>query len=137
MTSEELVDQGAVITGLVGVYHANGSWRGELAYLAGKLAGRTHCALCDITHGPLGRRRSFDTCAAALPVGFELVHLDERSEQVTRVSEGRTPCVLARTGDAIVLLLGPDDLASCNRDPARLLAAIHRAADSSGLRWPT
>lgn len=136
MTGDEIVDQDAVITGLVGVYHANGSWRGELAYLAGKLTGHAHCALCDITHGPLGRRRSFDACAAALPVLFELVHLDERSEQVTQLSDGRTPCVLASTSGAMVLLLGPDHLASCNRDPARLLTALHRAADANALRWP-
>jgi hypothetical protein len=136
VTEEESVEPGAVITKLVGVYHANGSWRGELVYLAGRLTGRAHCALCDITHGPLGRRRSFDTCAAALPVAFDLVHLDERTDQVTGASEGRTPCILAQTDDAMVLLLGADDLAACNRDPTRLLAAIQRAADTRGLRWP-
>jgi hypothetical protein len=134
---EDVVDPGAVITGLVGVYHANGSWRGELTYLAGKLTGRAHCALCDITHGPLGRRKAFDACAATLPVAFELVHLDERTDHVTRISEGHTPCVLAHTGDGMVLVLGPDELASCHRDPARRLAAIHQAADTRGLRWPT
>jgi hypothetical protein len=133
---EEIVGPGAVITGLVGVYHANGSGRGELAYLAGKLTGRAHCALCDITHGPLGRRRSFDACAAGLPAAFELVHLDDRTGQVTQLSEGRTPCVLAETGDGMVLLLGPDELAACNRDPTRLLAAIHEAAVANRLRWP-
>jgi hypothetical protein len=55
---------GAEVTGLVGVYHADGSWHGELAYLLGRLSSRVHCALCDITHGLLRRRRAFDACAA-------------------------------------------------------------------------
>jgi hypothetical protein len=44
-----------VIARLIGVYNAEGSLRGELAYLLGKLTGRAHCALCDITHGALRR----------------------------------------------------------------------------------
>ena len=51
---------GAEVTGLVGVYHANGSWHGELAYLLGRLSGRAHCALCDITHGLLRQHGAFD-----------------------------------------------------------------------------
>jgi hypothetical protein len=37
---------------LVGVYDADGTPRGEIAYWVGARLGRTHCALCDITHGP-------------------------------------------------------------------------------------
>jgi hypothetical protein len=134
---ERRVEDGAVIDGLVGVYHAKGSLRGELASLFDKLAGRTHCALCEISHGMLRRRRSFDVCMAALPVPFELVHLDERSDEVATASEGRTPCVLARTNGGIVLLLGPDELASCTGDPDRLRTAIDLAVDALTLRWPT
>jgi hypothetical protein len=129
-----------VIDGLVGVYHANGSRRGELASLVAKLTGQAHCALCDITHGLLQRRRSFDACMATLPVAFELVHLDERTEDVAAASEGRTPCVLARTGvrtARVVLLLDADQIAACDGDPARLRDAIDRAAAALGLRWPT
>jgi hypothetical protein len=36
---------------LVGVYNANGTVGGELAYFLGARLGRAHCSLCDITHG--------------------------------------------------------------------------------------
>jgi len=65
-------------TRLVGVYRAEGSLRGEIAYVVGKLLGTAHCALCDITHSPVRRKAAWDRMAAGLGVPFELVHLDER-----------------------------------------------------------
>lgn len=134
--TDQVEPRGAEISQLIGVYHANGSWRGELAYLLGKLSGRAHCGLCDITHGVL-RRRSFDACVATLPVGFDLVHLDERNDDVAAASDGRTPCVLARTRTGLVVLLDADDIASCHGNPARLGEGIDRAVAALCMRWPT
>ena len=39
------------IVRLIGVYDANGTLSGELAYWIGARLGRRHCSLCDITHG--------------------------------------------------------------------------------------
>lgn len=112
---------------LVGVYHANGTLRGELAYVVGKVFGRAHCALCDITHGTLRRKPEFDRCASQLPVPLTLVHLDERSSAVAEATEGATPCVAARYGDdSVEVLLTADDLERCSGDPARLVAEIER-----------
>lgn len=114
---------------LTGVYHANGSLAGELAYVAGKLLGRRHCALCDITHGALRERPEMAACKAALPVPLELVHLDERTPEVAAASEGSTPCVLAHLDDGRVeVLLGPEELEACAKRPDRLAAAIDAAA---------
>jgi hypothetical protein len=135
--TDQVEPRGAEISQLIGVYHANGSWRGELAHVLGRLSGRAHCSLCDITHGVLRRRRSFDACVATLPVGFDLVHLDDRSDDVAAASEGRAPCVLARTRTGLVVLLDADDLASCHGDPARLRDGIDRAIAALGMRWPT
>ena len=52
---------------------------------------RAHCPLCDITHGVLGRRRAFDACEATLPVELNLVHLDERSDDVATASDAARP----------------------------------------------
>ncbi|MGA1089849.1 MAG: hypothetical protein ACO3X2_10375, partial [Candidatus Nanopelagicales bacterium] len=67
----------AAIRRLVGVYDADGDLRGEIAYLAGKFGGR-HCALCDITHSPVRRRREWDDYVSTLPVPFDLVHRNKR-----------------------------------------------------------
>jgi hypothetical protein len=115
---------------LVGVYHANGSLRGELAYVIGKVFGRAHCALCDITHGKVRRKPDFDRCAEQLPVPFTLVHLDERDPDVLAASGTGTPCVLGRFDDGqILLLLGPDELERCQSDPRALQRAIEQAIE--------
>jgi len=125
-----------MIERLVGVYDAEGSLRGELAYALGKLAGRAHCALCDITHGVIRPRRSFETWRDSLPVPFELVHLDERSDDIVAASTGRVPCVVARTASGVTLLLAPDDLEACAGDVERMAEAIARAVDAHDLTWP-
>jgi hypothetical protein len=94
-------------------------------------------AHCDITHGLLQRRRAFDAYVATLPVAFELVHLDERNDDVAAVSDGGTPCVVARTDACLVVLLEPDELESCQGDPAEFRGAIDRAVETRGLHWPT
>jgi hypothetical protein len=84
-----------VVVRLVGIYHADGGLRGELAYVTGSLRGTTHCALCDVTHGRLRRRRSWDLLCSTLPVPFDLVHRNERSPALLDATGERTPLVVA------------------------------------------
>lgn len=110
---------------LVGVYHANGSLRGELAYVVGKLLGRTHCALCDITHGTVRRKPGFDRCAASLPVPLTLVHLDERDADVAAASDGHTPCIVGRFDDGTArIVVDTEALEACGGDPEALLQLL-------------
>jgi hypothetical protein len=119
---------------LIGVYDADGGLRGEIAYLAGKVAGR-HCTLCDITHSPVRRRREWDAYASTLPVPFDLVHRNERSRAVAEATEGREACVVAECDDgSIVFLLGNADLEQA-RDVAGLASALATALRASGLEW--
>jgi hypothetical protein len=118
---------------LVGVYDADGTVLGELAYVVGHVLGRRSCALCDITHGSLRRRPSFDEAAAQLPVPFDLLHRDERPPALTALTEGRLPCVVAEVAGEAQILLGPDELARCGKDPHALVRAIRAAALDTGL----
>jgi hypothetical protein len=121
---------------LIGVYDADGGLRGEIAYLAGKLAGR-HCTLCDITHSPVRRRREWDSYTSSLPVPFDVVHRNERSAALQRVTEGREACVVAECRDgSLVFLLGNEDLAQA-ADVAGLAQAVAHAIAEAGLQWPT
>jgi hypothetical protein len=111
---------------LVGVYNADGSLRGELAYLFGRARGTAHCALCDITHGRLRRRSDFDEACAGLPLPLELRHRDEIDRPMVDVIDGRYPCVLVLDPDP-ELLLGPNDLDACGGAPDVLIARITAA----------
>ena len=111
-------------TTLVGVFDADGGLRGELRYVIDKLAGRGHCALCDITHGmnPLGKRSWKDACAAA-GLTVALVHRDEASAEQLAVA-GSLPVVLAGDGGAWRVLVDSADLQACEGESAKLVALV-------------
>jgi hypothetical protein len=120
----------------VGVYHAEGTLRGELAYWFGKRLGRAHCALCDITHGSVRERADWKRCRTTLPVPFDTYHLDDQPDDVRALTAGRTPAVLADTTDGPVFLLGPDDLEEAQADPEALVVMLRRAVEATDLTWP-
>lgn len=121
---------------LIGVYNAEGSLRGELAYVVGSRFGRAHCALCDITHGALRQRASWKDCRTSLPVPFDTYHLDDQPAPVRVAIAGHAPAVVAETELGLTVLLGPDQLERCESSPAALRAALEQAIAEKGLRWP-
>lgn len=121
---------------LVGVYHADGGVLGELRYVAGRLTGRTHCSLCDITHSGVRRRPQWDDLVAELGVGFRLVHLNERDPAVGQASAGATPCVLARSGDGLHMVMAPADLEALGGDLPAFVAALRRGVERAELSLP-
>lgn len=120
---------------LTGVYNARGTLAGELAYVLGKLTGRAHCGLCDVTHGlRLRERAEWRARRAGLAMPFETVHLDERSPEVARACPS-PPCVLAHTEDGVVSLLGPAEIDACAGSVEALLAAVETATGERGLSF--
>lgn len=126
-----------VIESLVGVYHADGGLRGELVYIVGDLLGTRHCALCDITHSPFRRKPAWDAMVRRLGVPFELVHLNERADDVLAASGTATPCVLARVEDGLVLLLNPDTLDALGSDVAAFERRLYGAIAEAGFALPS
>jgi hypothetical protein len=126
----------AKIRRLVGVYDANGSIRGELAYWIGARLGRTHCSLCDITHGSVRERPAWRSCRDGLPVPFDTYHRNDQPEPVRIATRDRAPAVLAETGNGFVVLLSTADLTACGGLPDALVAAVILAAETNRLDWP-
>ena len=56
------------IVRLIGVYDANGTLRGEIAYWIGARLGRRHCSLCEVTHGLFAVKGDWKRCRDGLPV---------------------------------------------------------------------
>jgi hypothetical protein len=122
---------------LVGVYDADGTLLGELAYVVGHMLGRRSCALCDITHGTVRRRPEFDEAAATLGIPFDLRHRDERSPELVALTDGELPCVVAEGDGEPLVLVDRAALAACGSDPAALVDAIRSAAAAAGLVLPS
>ena len=125
------------IVRLVGVYDADSTIRGELAYWVGARLGRRHCSLCEITHGSVRERPAWRVCQAGLPVPFDTFHRDDQPDRIRAVASGRTPVVVAETDSEHVLLLGPSDLDACDGSIDRFVAEIEQSAARLGLAWTT
>ena len=121
---------------LIGVYDADGSLRGELAYWLKARIGKAHCALCDVTHGLTRVKAEWRECSASLPVEFATYHRDDQPDHVRSATGNAAPVVVADTERGAVLLLGPQHLERCNGDPAALIDAVHSAIADRGLEWP-
>ena len=124
------------IVRLIGVYDADATFRGELAYWVGARLGRAHCALCDITHGLVRERADWRTCREGLPVPFDTYHRNDQPDAMRSAANGVVPVVAAETASGIVTLLGPNDLARCEGSVELLVAAIETTVDGLGLAWP-
>jgi hypothetical protein len=125
----------ARIRRLIGVYNADGTVRGELAYWIGARLGRAHCALCDITHGSVRERSDWKQCRTSLAVPFDTYHRDDQPDQVRNAAGDQAPAVVADTDRGHVLLLEPDDIDGCNGSPQRLADALAGAAERHRLQW--
>lgn len=137
MHRSEQPPPGSEISRFVGVYHAEGTLRGELAYWFGKRKGTAHCALCDITHGSVRETTDWRRCRAQLPVAFDTFHLDDQPNEIRHLTHGSTPAVLAQTGGGYVLVLGPEQLEACESEAERLIGALQATVDRLGLVWPS
>jgi hypothetical protein len=127
---------------LIGVYRADGGIRGELAYVFGKVRGTAHCALCDVTHSPVRRKRTWDAMVSRLGVPFELLHLNERSAHVVAASGDRSPVVLASVRESgeplprLVLVLEEDAVEASGGSVERFEGMLLEALARLGLALP-
>ena len=121
---------------LVGVYNANGTLRGELTYFLGARLGRSHCALCDITHGLVRERPEWKACRTRFRAPFDTYHRNDQPEEVRVAFGGAAPVVLAQTDTEFLLLLGPRELSACAGSIEEFIDAIEGAVDARSLSWP-
>ncbi len=119
---------------LVGVYDADGGLVGELRYVIGKLLGTAHCALCDITHSAVHRKREWDALVSRIGVPVVLLHLNELPADVALlVTTHPAPLVAARRSDgSIEVLLGAAELEDAHGSVAAFETALTRQLDGAG-----
>jgi hypothetical protein len=124
-----------VIIELIGVYDADGTWRGEFAYFVGARLGRAHCSLCETTHGNVREKAEWRLCKAGLPVPFRTFHRDDQPGEVRAAANDSVPVVVARTTRGLVVLLDNSGIEACGGSPDALVAAIAAAASERSLSF--
>ena len=123
------------IVRLIGVYDANGTLRGEIAYWIGARLGRRHCSLCEVTHGLFTVKEEWKRCRDGLPVAFDTFHRDDQPEVVRAATGDRAPVVLAETDGGLVVLLDGTQIEAAGGDPQRLMQEIDDRVAAAGLTW--
>jgi hypothetical protein len=126
---------------LILVYDGDSGLRAMLLDVVKKAAGREECPLCEITYGPLGKRRAWVECAARIDLAVDEMHRDELPAE-WNVARGDLPCILARVGgDRPFVLLTRAEITACDasidaldrriRDALAKLARVVRVEEAS------
>ena len=112
------------ITRLVGVYRADGGLRGELRYLAGHYLRGESCSLCEITHGRLRRKATWDEAVSCLGIPFDLLHLNELDPDLRAHVGDDAAMVVAVTSSGYVTLLSNAELTEIGGDVSAFMALL-------------
>ncbi len=100
---------------IIGIYNAKGTIIGELQYFFGKIIGKAHCALCDITHGKLKEKKAFTECKNKLEIPFELLHLDELNDEL-KAFIPNAPCIIGIEEGVAAIIIDANELEECKAD---------------------
>lgn len=120
------------------IYDADGTVVGEIMYALKKLLGISHCAACDITHGLRREKPEFTVLKQSYGWNVPLhnIHRDEMDGSMTETVAMTLPCVVARTSDRDVVLLGPGTLDECRGSVDSLRKSVDGALERFGIRVP-
>jgi hypothetical protein len=98
------------VTEFIGVYDADSTFIGEVSYWIGARLGRTHCSLCELTHGLFTQKSEWKACAKELSIPFHTFHRDDAPTDVLAAINGAFPAVLVRTNNGLSIVLTKSDL---------------------------
>lgn len=110
------------------VYDGSSGLRAMLVDVLKKSVGTEDCPLCEITHGPLGKRDAWRKCERRIGVIIEELHRD-RLPQEWGLAQNALPCILGRVRDErpFVLVTRPE-IEACGAEvdalARRLLSAL-------------
>lgn len=95
---------------LIGVYDADSTLIGEVSYWIGARLGKTHCSLCELTHGLFTQKSEWKSCSRTLSVPFRTFHRNDAPTDVLAQLNGSFPAVLARTENGLEVVLTREKL---------------------------
>jgi len=118
------------IVEFIGIYDADSTVRGEISYWIGARLGRSHCSLCDITHGLFTPNKQWAQCASELPVPFLTFHRNDAPADALHTAQGKFPVVLARTSSSLEIVIAREELDALEGSPERLAQLLQQIITS-------
>ena len=120
----------AALNRVILVYNADSGLRALLLDVLKKAAGREECALCELTYGPLGKRRAWAACETRLGVAVEELHRDQLPPE-WGIASAELPCILAAADDRPpVVLLTRSEIGACQGSVEQLERRLRDALDA-------
>ncbi len=110
----------------IGVYDADSTLLGEISYWVNARLGRTHCSLCELTHGIFTKKTEWKSCESRLPVPFLTFHRNDAPKDVLDVAQGQFPIVLARYSHGLERVMSQSDLEKFNGDTLEFNSALSK-----------
>ncbi|MBJ29419.1 MAG: hypothetical protein CMB61_05105 [Euryarchaeota archaeon] len=107
-----------------GVYNADGGILGEISYVWGKIRGTVHCALCDITHRGISKKKEWKELESRLKLPIELLHINEQDATLGKFTEGITPCVVGDFEGKLQLVMNAEELEECGKSVSKFESLI-------------
>lgn len=119
------------MTKLIGVYDADATLLGEVAYWIGARFGVRHCSLCDITHSLFREKPQWRECQSRLEndlhVEIETFHRNDQPDDVRACIDGKYPAVVMRGDDgAVSMFMTASEIDACGASPEYFAAEISR-----------
>lgn len=115
----------AHVTEFIGVYDADSTVVGEISYWISARLGRSHCSLCELTHGLFTIKSEWKQCERDLSVPFTTFHRNDAPADVLAVVNGQFPVVLARSEDGLSIVLSGSELESFNGHTDQFAEWLH------------
>lgn len=116
---------------IYGIYNADGGIIGELKYVLGKIIGIAHCSLCDITHSYISKKKTWKAFEERGDFKINLLHINEQESGLREFTHDITPCVVAKEGNEVRILLTSEQLEKCNKSVGRFEEALTESLKSS------
>lgn len=114
----------------IGVYDADGTIVGEVSYWIGARLGRTHCSLCELTHGLFTVKREWRECSVTLGIPFTTWHRDDAPAEVLAAAAGSYPVVLARDAVGLRVVVDAIRLETFDGDTTKFVAHLQALSGS-------
>jgi len=119
------------VTKLIGVYDADATLLGEVAYWIGARFGVRHCSLCDITHSLFREKPQWRECQSRLEndlhVEIETFHRNDQPDDVRACIDGKYPAVVMRGDDgAVSMFMTASEIDASGASPEKFAAEISR-----------
>lgn len=93
------------------IYNANGTFLGELTFIAKKLFKQTSCGACDITHSftEMGEKKEFKQCRARLGITLNCIHSNDMDDILSQ-NVKELPILVKREATSIKIVFTKSEL---------------------------